>query len=301
LLQVDPVVYCLNDVVFINFELIDYNSTKPLNKDDVWGRKNNYNIAPVDGVQYFGEEELTSDVRKIPDIILDNLNCFLDSIIGHKFAFESVSYVHNIFVLSNNFVREEVNDYFLNVLGAKDVSLDIKNLSSSDMYSYFSQEFLGVATNVVAGNEHQTIFDCQLLEALKMYFLIKQYSDFISINDLDKTIDCKMRLELLAITGKIPIITFNAINNMKNTNTYKKNEDMLNIKMSFLNVAQERKKNRNATFLNILLYLLAFIGGIGALEVFHNQFCWNFGIMSVILTIIFLSLGGYWAWKEWRG
>jgi len=134
-----------------------------------------------------------------------------------------------------------------------------------------------------------------------MYFLIKQYVGFISMNDLDKTVDCKMRIEFLAITGKTPIITLNVINNMKQTNTYKKNEEMLNLKISFLNLTQERRKSRNATLLNILLYLLAFIGGIGTLEVLYNQFCWNFRVMTVILTSIFLVFGGYWTWREWKG
>ena len=121
------------------------------------------------------------------------------------------------------------------------------------------------------------------------------------MNDLDKTVDCKMRIEFLAITGKTPIITLNVINNMKQTNTYKKNEEMLNLKISFLNLTQERRKSRNATLLNILLYLLAFIGGIGTLEVLYNQFCWNFRVMTVILTSIFLGFGGYWTWREWKG
>jgi len=299
LLQVDPVVYCLNGIIFINFELIDYNSTTPLNKDDILGRLNNYNLVSVEGVQYFNEDEPVPDTRKIPDIIFDNLTEFLYQLIGRKLTSDSVSFAHNIFVLSNN-IDSEIGDYFLNVLGVTDVELEIKNLNTNDVHKYFSQEFLGVTTDVATGCEHETLFHCQLLEALKMYFFIRQYADFISINDLEKTLDCKMHLEFLATAGRLPIITLNAINNMKNTHSYKKNEDMLNVKLSFLNLAQERRKSRNATLLNILLYLLTFIGGIGALEVLYNQFYWDFMIMTVILAVIFIGFGGYWAWKEWK-
>jgi len=83
---------------------------------------------------------------------LINLSGFLDSLIGRKFTTDSVSFTHNIFVLSNNIDRE-INDYFLSVLGAKDVNLELKNLSSTNAFEYFSQEYLGVVAKVATGSE----------------------------------------------------------------------------------------------------------------------------------------------------
>jgi len=300
-LQVDPFVFCLNEVIFVNFELIDYCTTKPLNKDDILGRINNYNIIPVEKVRYFDEEEFSPDTRKISDIIFDNLNNLLNNLTEHKLITDSVAApVYNIFVRSNDIGRR-IDEYFLAVLDAEDVNLELKNLSGTNAFKYFSQEFLGVATRIAVGSEEQVLFECQLLEAVKMYFFVNQYAALTFTNDLNKLVDSKMRIESLVFVRGTPAITLFSIENMKQTFTYKKNEKALDFKISFLKLSQEHIRNKNAKVLNFLLYLLAFIGGIGALEVLHEQFCWNFGTIFSMFVFIFLGLpGGYWVWQKWR-
>lgn len=296
LLQVDPIVFCLNGIVFVSFELIDFNNSIPLDKDDIHGRANNFCLIPVEGIKYFGEDEMAPDTRKIADIIFDNLDGFLNSLPGIKFHTTGNAFLHNLFVVSNKF--DNVSEYFSKVVGAKNIDHPIENLNTNDIFEYFSQPHLGIATSVDEANVSRALFDCQLLEALKMYFYINQYVNFDQGSELSKTIDNQLNMEGMLISHTIPIITVNAIENIKNSITFKLNENAIKYKISYLTLIHERKKNKNATLLNFLLYILAFIGGISALDVLHEHFCWPFDVMAIILAIIFIGLGVYWGLRE---
>jgi len=296
LLQVDPIVFCLNDVVFVHFELIDFQTSIPLTKDEILGRSNNYNIIPVNSLRYFSEESFRPDNRNISDIIIDNLNNYFDMFTSNKFSTADVSHLHNILVFSNDIVA--VDDYFLQVMGAEKLKLSIKNLSTTNVFEYYSFDGLGVVTSIADEAKPQSLSDCQLLESLKMYFYINQYANFTITENLQETIDRQMHIERLVFVHGVPIITLNLLDNLKQTDTYKRNNDAINFKVSFLTLHHERRKSSNAVLLNILLYILSYIGGISALEVLHNQFCWPFTPMAIALSVIFVGLGICWVYYE---
>ena len=66
-----------------------------------------------------------------------------------------------------------------------------------------------------------------------------------------------MQIEYLSFVSGTPILTINAIDNMKQTETFKRNKSAIEFKISYLNLEEERRKNKNAFLLNILLYILA--------------------------------------------
>ena len=296
LLQVDPIVFCLNDVVFVHFELICFKTGIPLRKDEILGRPNNYNTIPVDSMRYFNEEKFMPDNRKISDIIFDNLYSFSEKLMNHKFLTTSINYLHNTLVLSNDIIN--VENYFMEVIGAEKIQLTLNNLSTNTNFEYYSADGLGVVTSIVNEIKHQSLSDCQLLEALKMYFFVKQYANFIDTENLSETVSNQMYIDRLNFIHGTPIITLNVLDNVKQTDSYKRNNDAINHKISFLTLLHERRKNKNTVLMNILLYVLSYIGGISALEVLHNQFCWPFKPMAIILSVVFISLGIYWVWHE---
>lgn len=296
LLQVDPIVFFFNGMVFINFELINYDTGVPLKKDSIYGRDNNYNIIPVDGMQYFNGKELVTDTRRIPNIIFENVCDFFERVTRYKFQIDNFSYVHNLFVISNSI--KNMDAYFLNVLGAEGLEIELKSINSSNAYQYYSQEYLGVVTSVSEKNRKQALFDCQLLEVLKMYFSLNQIINFEITEKLDETINNQIRIDRLSFVSKTPIITLSAIANMKKTESFKRYKDAIDFKISYLSLLQERKKNKNALLMNILIYILTFIGGIGTLQVLQTELGWSFKICAVILGVIFIGLGVFWVLQE---
>ena len=46
LLQVEPIAFLFNGMYFVNFELYDLDTGIELNKDDIYSRRNNYNMIP---------------------------------------------------------------------------------------------------------------------------------------------------------------------------------------------------------------------------------------------------------------
>lgn len=296
ILQVDPIVFFLNGMVFVNFELIDYNNGVPLKKDEIYGRNNNYNIIPVDGIQYFDKEEFITDARKISDIIFDNIAGFLDKITRGRLQIDSISYVHNLFVISNTIAN--IEDYFLSVLGAEELDFKLNNINTNNAFKYYSKEYLGVATLISEENNRQALFDCQILEVMKMYFYLNQIVNFEVIDKLDETINNQMYIDHLSFVSGTPIITLNAINNMKQTETFKRYKDAIEFKISYLSLLQSRRKNKNALLLNVLLYILALISGISALQVLQTEFGWSFKLNAIILTIVFIGFGIFCYYQE---
>jgi len=288
LLQVDPIVFFFNGMLFINFELIDFSTGNPIGKDEIYGRNNNYCLMPVSSLRYFNEDEFSDDTRKISDIIFENVAGFFEQ----GFHIKSVSYVHNIFVRSNSIAN--MNDYFLGVLGATGLQIKLNNINTNDGFKYYSQEYLGVVTAVSSGNEQQSLFDCQMLEVLKMYLGLSQIVNYNVVKNLDDTINGQMRVEHLLFMSSTPIITVNAIDNMKQTESFKRNKAAIDFKITCLNLWQERRKNKNAFLLNILLYALTFVGGLSALQVLQDELGWCFKPAAAIMTIIFAGAGAIW-------
>lgn len=64
LFQIDPVIFSLNSVLIVTFEVIDFETGTPLKKDDIFGKIGNYNLLTVNKYQYFGEESTTPANKK---------------------------------------------------------------------------------------------------------------------------------------------------------------------------------------------------------------------------------------------
>ncbi len=295
-LQVDPIIFFINEVMFICFELINFDTREPFNKDEIYGRSNNYNVKIIKEMQFFGTEEIITVNKKIPDIIFENINSLLQDILRDRFVLDNTSFLHNLFVISD-FV-EDMSTYFQDVLGEKITNMQLDNISGHDSFNYFSQEYLGVVTLADGQYKTDVLWDTQVLEILKMYICLNQIINYDLTLDLKNTLDEKMHTEQLLFMSRVPIITVKAITNMQNTASFERYKESINFKISYLTMYYERRKNRNALLLNVLLYVISFIGSVGTFQILQEEFGLSFKISFIALTSVFFLLGVIWIYLE---
>lgn len=295
-LQVDPLIFCMNGLLFISYELIHYNSGIPFTAKEVYGRKHNYNIQPVKKLRYFNLEIYTNDCRKISDIIFDNAISFLDKLLKHKYCFGTQSFVHNTFVLSNDIY--DIDAYFQFVLGADLPDFHAKNISPQSEFQYYSTEYLGVATGINSSDSSHVLFECLVLEALKMCLCLGKIVDYEVTETLNDLLNRQIYFEQLHYPKSAPIITLNAIDNAQKTPTYKRYEKAVQFKINALKLVQERQRISNSRFLNVLLYILAMLGGLQVLDILEQQFQISFVWGLIVEILLFGSLGLIWYLKE---
>ena len=296
LMQVDAVAYFFNDVLFVNYELIDFTSGIPLAKEAIFGRKSNYNIISVSNVRYFNEIDDTPDNRKIAVVIFDNIALFFKKMSGTIFDFRTISYIHNIFVMTDSL--SDANSFFLSVLGEPDLKIELSNLNSNGAFTYYSQDYLGLVTSISSDASNQAFYDCQALEGLKMFLSVKQRANLDATKGLESAVTSQIFIDLLSSATNVPIITHKALDNVKSMESFQRTRSALTLKISYLSLLQEKKKNENSLLLNLLLFGLAFISGISALQVLQTELSWPFKACALGLTVLFLALGVFWAIRE---
>ncbi|MBQ9838226.1 MAG: hypothetical protein IJO56_01830 [Oscillospiraceae bacterium] len=299
LLQVDPLVFFLNGTVFVSYELIHFDSGIPLKSTEIHNIKSNYNTLPVENLRYFEKNgTFASDNRNISQIILNNVYSFLNELTKFKYTVDSFSFLHNTLIITNS--QHNILDYIQTVSGAILPDLSLKNLSSTQDYLYYSFDSLGVITPLKSRDVSEILFDVQLLEALKMYLLLHMIIDFEVTETLDKTMDKKMYVERLLYPASVPIITHNVIENVKSTYSYKKYSAAIDFKINYLKMIQDRRLNANSRLLNILLYILTFMGSVGTLQILEEKFNLSFSIGLTVAGVLFVGFGIYWLLNETR-
>ena len=124
--------------------------------------------------------------------------------------------------------------------------------------------------------------------------------DFEITETLGTTLDRKMHIERLLYPGSVPIITHNLIDNVKNTSSYKKYSAAIDFKINYLKMVQDRRLNTNNRLLNILLYILTFMGSVGTLQILEEKFNLSFSIGLIVAVILFVGFGVFWLINETR-
>lgn len=296
--QVDPIAFFLNTSLIVTFELINFNTGIPLTNNDIYGRSNNFSILPIQKIKYFNEEQfaILDKEKHISDVIYDNIWDFFESVGNNKWIAEQYSYLHNILVISNNI--KEPEGYFQNVLGAKIDNFSLSNLGSNSEYQYYAKEFLALVTNVTEESKADILVDIQVLEAFKMYLYLQLIIDYDINHELNKLVDNQAFVKSLLFPRHVPIITMNVIDNLKDTVTFKASEQALEFKIETLKLLQQRKRNNNGIFLNVLLFILALISSLQSLDILHREFGIPFRGGLVVVSLGFISLLIVWLYKE---
>lgn len=290
LLQVDPVVFMMNGILFVNYELIHFKTGVPLTHSEIYGHYNNYNILPAKSMRYFDTESFIDENKKISDIIFLNVRSFLENVCQQSYSFGEFSFVHNTFVVTNR--KFNMSSYFMKVVGAEINDFQVRNISTTKAYAYYASEFLGVCTDITSDELHHIMFDCLLLEAVKMYLCLNMIVDFEVTEGMEKLINRQIYVERLCYPYHVPIITHNAIENIKQTNSYKRYKAAVDFKQEVMKYNQEKRRDKNGRLLNVLLYLLSFFGCIGTLEILEERFALPFN-WGLIIALIVFGVGGF--------
>ena len=109
-----------------------------------------------------------------------------------------------------------------------------------------------------------------------------------------------MYLENLFYAPRLPIETYNLLDYIHKTKSYEHRKEALKLKISYLTLENDTKKNRNGVLLNVLLYFIALVGSIGTLEILEKRFSIPFNTCFGIVVFVFAILGGVWGIREYR-
>lgn len=293
--QVDAGAFIMNSVIFTVFELIDFETKKTITKEEVYGKKGNYNLLSVNKIQFFDEEEPKLSKIKIPDYIHDTICSFLNELTKGRLNCNECSFIYDTAVFSNNIVN--ISDYICKFVGVKKNTLRIRDISTVDTYEYYPQDGCAVITNFENENTDMVLYPVIILEAIKLYIYLFQISTLKSVMDIHQVITDNIYLQNLFCSPKLPIEAHNLLDYIKESETYKKHSEAVSLKISYLTLQNDLKKNRNATILNILLYIISLIGSISTLEVIEKYFDIPFKFSFIIVIVLFV-VGLIWWIKE---
>lgn len=294
--QVDPVVFMLNGILFISYELIHFETGVPLTHDEIYGPHNNYNILPASHYKYFDQGAFEETDKKVSDIVFENIRTFLEDILQKRFSFGEFSFVHNSFVITNSGI--DIDKYFMQVVGAELNNFHVQNISTTKAFSYYATEFLGICTGLNSDNLHNVMFDCLLLEAVKMYLCLNMIVDFEVTEEMEHLNDRQIYIERLCYPSHVPIITHKAIENIMQTITYKRYQSAIAYKKEALTLQRDRRRDKNSKLLNVLLYILSLFGCVEALSIFEDQYGLPFTWGLCAVLIVFGIGGLVWIYKE---
>lgn len=289
--KINPIAFIINGTFFIVYELSKAESNLPLELDEIYGRSNNYNIISVNSISYSGFDNFEKSNKRISDIIYENIITMMEEVSETRF-YVDYNYIHSIYVCTNK--KLKINEFFKKVVGAEDQSIKTKNISTTKSFSYFSAEFLGVCRLNKPNVLGNALFDCLLLESIKMHIYVKLIFNYETTETLTSLLDKQIYLEHICYPKSVPIITCNLIENVKETFTYRKYKSAIEHKINALEIYQEREQNKNEKLLNILLYILAFLGSFEALEILENRFNLPFECGLILIVLFFGVLGAYW-------
>lgn len=295
---VDAVAFMMNGSLIVTYELIDYDSKSSLTREDIYGRGNNYGVKIIEQIKYCNDEVFSDDNRKISDIIFHNIFDAMFKASKNKWEVDNFSFLHNTLVISNEIGN--VSKYMQKVLGAQIENFHRSNISATDMFEFYSIESLGVITGIKGEDMLNVGCDVIMLEAFKMYLLLKMLIDYEVNHELEKIVNNEIYVESLFYPAHVPIITLNVIDNLRDTVSFNRYKQAIGFKIQVLERQQERQKMHNGRLMNILLYVLSIIGSAQTLQVLQTELRIPFKVSFPITLTIFVLLGSIWIRREFK-
>ena len=221
--QIDAGAFMMNSVLFIAFEVINYKTGKPLAKDDVGAKAENYNLLSVEKYQFFDEEKPVEAGMKISEIIYENISEFIWELTNKCYRSQEYFFVHDTLVFSNNI--ENISDYFCKLIDTKAPAEPIKDISTVEIYQYYPQAGCSVVSDFDCDNFQPILYSAIILESLKLYIHIFQNSNLENETDLRRSVRNDIYLQNLFCSPNLPIETHNLLNYIKESEPYKKHAE----------------------------------------------------------------------------
>lgn len=301
LYQVDPLIFYMENTWFIVFEVIDFETKKPLNKDEVLGKACNFNLLRVNQYRHFKEDKTEPANSSISQIIYQNITKFFSEWFQINFAPEADYYIYDTIVLSNKV--QDVEQYLCSLIATKNLPSQLVDISSTKNYQYYPQDGVALITHI--DEEVEEVIDFAMynsiqLEAIKLYIFLSQIINNESVSQLNKVIRNNLYLENLFFAPNVPIETHQLLKYIYQTTSYQHYKKAIELKISYMSAQNESKKNHNSLLLNILLYIIALISAMGSLDTISCRLGIPYVPCLVTVVIGFLALGILWLIIEMR-
>lgn len=294
--QADAGAFVMNNTLIVVFEMIDTKTKKPLSKDDVGAKIKNYNLVPVNKYRFSGDEKESVCNKKIPNIIAGNIADFLWELVGKKFIVKEYGYVYDIAVFSNNI--SNVNDYLCKLIGVKQPVSEVRDVSTVDTYEYYPQDGVSITTNYAPEDINIVMYNILVLESIKMYIYLFQNENLRFEEDLKRLVKNHLYLQNLFCSPRVPIETNNLLKYIRESESYRMNEEGVTIKIAYMREENERQKNRNAVVLSVLLYFASLLGAVATLDTLESHLGLPFCAGLIVIIVVF-ALGLLWYIREY--
>lgn len=295
--QIDSFPFMMNSVLFIVFETIDYKTGKPLTKNDVGIKAENFNLLKVEKYQYFDDEHPETTNLKISELIYNRIGDFSWELTNKCYREKEYLYIHDTLVLSNSITS--IPDYLCKIMGVKSQVSEIRDISTVGIYEYYPQDGCSVIANFDCTQFNNILYSAIILETVKLYFYAFQLTNLEDETDLNRTIRNDIYLKNLFCSPSLPIETHNLLDFIKESESYKKHAEAMQLKIFYMKAQNDLKKNRNSTILNALLYVISLLGAISTLDVIEDHFGVPFKWSFWAVVLLFVS-GIIWWIIEYR-
>lgn len=283
--------FMINSVLLITFEIFNVKTGQPLSKDDIGIKSKDYNILEIEKYKFKNSLMIVKEKIKISDLIYKTFINFSSEAFDKILYSEGYSFVHSTLIFTNNI--NDIKKYYCNIFSVRKSPSPIEDISTTDMYKYYPGESFSIISNFKNESFLSIFYIPILLESLKLYIYIFQIHNIEYEKHLDKITKNSIYLQNIFYSLKVPIIVYNLLNFVQKSNPYKNNFEAMNLKINYLKLQNEADKNKNIMRLNILIYILTYLGAVGSLELFENKLRIPFVYSFPITTIIFLILGIY--------
>ena len=296
--QVDPIVFTVNSYINISFELINYNSGEPIHVNDICGKSSNYNIVIIKGYQYLDEKSTTLSNSKISDLIINNVINFYNNLLGKSPVTYNYSFIHNILILSNDII--DIKKTICDVIGTIELPAPLSNISTTNLYEYYPQDGASILTKYNDEDKRSIMLNGIVLESIKMYIYLSQIINSEITKSVNDVIQNNLFIDNLFYSPRFPIETYNLLEYIHKTKSYQFHQKSTELKISYMTMQNEIRKNRNATLLNFLLYMLSLVGAIGTLEPLEEKLGIPFKYSFCVVLFSFILLGIIWLVIEFQ-
>lgn len=296
--QIDPFIFTIDDTFIIAYEVINYSSGKPLQRNDVCGKIGNFNLLKMRGYQYFHESYSTLSNSTIPKLIFNIMCRLMEDASKKRYIADDHAYVHNTLVISSNI--RYLEQYICKLVSTRELPSPLSNIASTDNYQYYVQDGSSVVTKFNKDNYDTAVYNALILESIKLYIYLFQIINTDIEDDMNKAARNELYLENLFVAPRVPIETSNFLRWIYQSKSFVLRKEASRLKLAYMNAENESKKNRNSVFLNILLYIISLLGTIGTLETLEEKLSVPFNISFYVVISIFAAVGLFWVVNEFK-
>ncbi len=133
--QIDPVIFSMNRILIITFEVIDFETGIPLNRDDFSGKMATIIYWPSMDINILAKKVQRRPIIKSRRIIYNNVSSFFSEMTGKNLCRRIIlSFIIHLCYQ----MRLTFSDYFCNLIGVRELPSPLENISTNRKLSILS-------------------------------------------------------------------------------------------------------------------------------------------------------------------